>query len=128
MLSAKDIMTIDVFAVKKDTPVCEAIEVMLTHEVAGLPVVGENDELLGVITEKDALEFYNADPSELKRPVEDFMTSPAVFFDENEPLPEICRCLQTHTFRRVPVTSNGKVVGVISRPDVLKHILSQAGL
>jgi len=38
-------------------------------------------------------------------------------------LPEVCDCLINNPFRRVPVTSKGKVVGIISRRDLIKHIL-----
>jgi CBS domain-containing protein len=51
------------------------------------------------------------------------MTHPAVFFDENESLLDICDCLSDNYFRRVPVTSKGKLVGVVSRRDIIKEIL-----
>ncbi|GAF92351.1 unnamed protein product, partial [marine sediment metagenome] len=62
-----------------------------------------------------------------KKTVEDFMTRPAVYFDEDESLEDICKCLLEVTFRRVPVTKEGKVVGIVSRPDVLKCIQGQMG-
>ncbi|MBA7700150.1 hypothetical protein ES703_108859 [subsurface metagenome] len=55
------------------------------------------------------------------------MTQPAVHFEENESLEDICKCLLEVTFRRVPVTREGKVVGIVSRPDVLRYILKQMG-
>jgi CBS domain-containing protein len=59
--------------------------------------------------------------------VEDYMTEPAVNFDEDERLYDIWRCLLDVTFRRVPVTSKGKVVGIVSRPDVLKFVIEDMG-
>ena len=55
--------------------------------------------------------------------VNDFMTQPAVHFDENESLPDVCDCLMNNFFRRVPVTSKGKVVGIVSRVDILEYVL-----
>jgi CBS domain-containing protein len=55
------------------------------------------------------------------------MTKPAVHFDENESFYDIWRCLLDVTFRRVPVTSKGKVVGIVSRPDVLKCVMEGTG-
>ena len=55
--------------------------------------------------------------------VNDFMTQPAIHFEQNELLSDVCHCLMENAIRRVPVTSNGKVVGVISRSDILKCIL-----
>ena len=59
------------------------------------------------------------------RIVQDFMTAPAVHFDENESLKDICKLLMKQTFRRVPVTSGDRVVGIVSRPDVLKCIIEE---
>jgi CBS domain-containing protein len=123
MLTAKHIMTIDVFSVSKDTLLCEAIEVMLSNKISGLPVVEDDMTLLGIITEKDVLKLYEDPAKALNSTVEDFMTTPAVFFDENETFEDICYCLIKHDFRRVPVTADGKVVGIVSRPDVADRIL-----
>jgi len=79
--------------------------------------------LLGILSEKDVLGlFYTLREAENKK-VEDFMTQPAVHFDQNESLMEACNCLIANSFRRVPVTSDNKVVGIISRPDVIRYIL-----
>jgi len=51
------------------------------------------------------------------------MTQPAIHFEEDERLLDVCYCLRDNSIRRVPVTSNGKVVGVISRSDIIKCIL-----
>jgi CBS domain-containing protein len=123
MLKAKDLMTKNVISVKKDTPVIEAIKLLAEHDVTGVPVVEDDMTLIGVLSEKDLLKlFYNSETAP-DNTVEEFMTQPAVHFDENESLDEVCRCLLNHYFRRVPVTSNGKVVGIISRPDIIDYIL-----
>jgi CBS domain-containing protein len=123
MVTAKDIMTTDIITVKKDIPVYEAIEQMLENQVAGIPVVADDMSLLGIITEKDILKLYKVPAEGLVKTVEDFMTSPAVQFEQDENLQELCLCLIENDFRRVPVTADGKVIGVISRPDVARHIL-----
>jgi CBS domain-containing protein len=125
MLTAKDVMTGEVLSIHKDTPVREAIELMLIHQVAGLPVVAADMSLLGIITEKDILKLYDAPAEEADRPVEEFMTAPAVFFEQDETFDEICRCLIRNDFRRVPVTLDRKVVGLVSRPDVAERILER---
>ena len=124
MLQAKDIMTKDVVTVRTDTLVEEALELMLAHNISGLPVVSKDMTLMGIITEKDILnQFFGRQKVEGKS-VEEFMTQPAVHFDENDSLESICKCLAEVTFRRVPVTKDGKVVGIVSRPDVLRCVKS----
>lgn len=81
--------------------------------------------LVGILSEQDVLRLYDTYDKEKDRTVNDFMTQPAIHFDENEYVIDICRCLINNSIRRVPVTSNGKVVGVISRSDILKIILNK---
>jgi len=126
MLKVRDIMTKDVISVKKDTPIYDAAEVLLTNQITGVPVVEEDMTLAGILTEKDALRLFYASEEEKNKTVEYFMTRPAVHYNENDSLQSICDFMMINYFRRVPVTSKaGKVVGIISRPDVLKYILEK---
>jgi CBS domain-containing protein len=124
MLKAKDIMTKNVVSVRKETPILEAVELLIKKEITGLPVVEDDMTLVGILTEKDALRLFYTYENEKNKTVEDFMTRPAVHYDENESLQAICDFMMINYFRRVPVTSKkGKVVGILSRPDVIAHIL-----
>lgn len=125
MQKAKDIMTKSVISVKKDTPIFDALEILTANNITGIPVVREDMILVGVLSEKDALRLaYNQEEAEEKT-VDDFMTQPAIHFDSNESFLDICDCLMTNHFRRIPVTSEGKLVGIISRKDIIDHILRQ---
>ncbi len=123
MLKTKDIMNKKVICVKKDTPVVEAIRLMSTNNITGVPVVEDDMTLVGILSEQDVLRLFHTYKDEKDRTVSTFMTHPAIYFDEEEPLLDICYRLRDNSIRRVPVTSNDKVVGVISRSDILKCIL-----
>ena len=123
MLKAKDIMKENVVSVSRDTPVEEALELLLANEISGVPVVKGDMTMVGIVTEKDLLGLLFGPQDVKEKTVEEFMTQPAVHFEENESLEEICECLDKVTFRRVPVTKEGKVVGIISRPDIIRCIL-----
>jgi CBS domain-containing protein len=126
MLKVRDIMTKGVISVKKDTPIYDAVEMLLTNQITGVPVVEEDMTLAGILTEKDALRLFYATEEEKNKTAEYFMTKPAVHYNENDSLQTICDFMMINYFRRVPVTSKaGKVVGIISRPDVLKYILEK---
>jgi len=126
MLKVKEIMTTDVVSVTKDTPIYEAMELLIKHEITGMPVVEDDMTLVGVISEKDCLRLFYADEEEQNKTVQHFMTQPAVHYHENDSLKTVCDFMIINYFRRVPVTSKkGKVVGILSRPDVIKHILEQ---
>lgn len=124
MLQVKDIMTKEVVVVWPETSVKEALELMLTNEISGIPVVERDMKLVGIITEKDLLRLCFEPGGIRKKAVKEFMTQPVVHFDENENIEDICQCLNTVHFRRVPVTKNDKLVGIVSRPDVIRYILS----
>ena len=125
-LQAKDVMTKQVICIGRDTPIFEALKLMANHNVTGIPVVEDNMNLIGILSEQDVLRLFHTMDDEKDRTVNDFMTQPVVHFAENERLLDICYCLRDNSIRRVPVTSNGKVVGVISRSDIIRCILQQA--
>lgn len=126
MLKAKEIMTTDVVSVKRETPIYEAMELLIKNEITGMPVVDDDMTLVGVISEKDCLRLFYADEEEKNKTVEHFMTQPAVHYHENDSLKTVCDFMMINYFRRVPVTNKkGKVVGILSRPDVINHILQQ---
>ncbi len=126
MLEAKDIMTRDVICIHKDTPIFQAMNLMAENNITGIPVVGNDGSLVGILSEQDVLRLFHTYEDEKDRTVSDFMTQPAIHFEENEYVLDICYCLRDNAIRRVPVTSNGKVVGVISRSDILRCILTQS--
>ena len=123
LLETKDIMTTKVVHITQDTPVVDAIRLMVKNNITGVPVVEDDMTLLGILSEQDVLRLLHTYEDEKSRTVYDFMTRPAVHFELDEPLLDVCFCLRDNSIRRVPVTSNNKVVGVISRSDILKCIL-----
>jgi CBS domain-containing protein len=126
MLKVKDVMTKDVVSVKKDTPIYEAMEIMRKKDITGMPVIEDDMTLVGVITEKDVLRLFYANEEEKNETVGFFMTRPAVSYRENENLRSVCDFMMINYFRRVPVVSKqGKLVGIISRPDIIDFILEQ---
>jgi CBS domain-containing protein len=123
MLRAKDVMSKDVISVKTQTPILEAIKILVENHISGLPIVKDDMTLTGILSEKDAIVlFYESDEVDNKT-VSDYMTSPAVCFEENEALLNVCDFLAKNIFRRVPITADGKLVGIISIRDVLKSAL-----
>ena len=126
MIQAKDVMTKEVIAVKQETPIYEAMEVMRENDITGMPVVDDEMTLVGVITEKDVLRLFYSDEDDKNKTVGFFMTRPAVSYRENESLQKVCDFMMINYFRRVPVVSKkGEVVGIISRPDILDYIIEQ---
>lgn len=123
MIRAKDIMSTNIISVKKDDPIFEAVKLLVENNISGLPVVDDDLNLTGILSEKDVVDlFYESEQAEDKI-VGDYMTHPAVCFDENNALLNVCNFLVKNIFRRVPVTSGGKLVGIISIHDILNSVL-----
>ena len=119
-------MTTDVKSVGKQIPIYDAVKILLDSDVTGLPVVDDDMTLLGIITEKDVLRLLSQVEND-SATVEQFMTRDVESFDEDTELIAICECLIKSDFRRVPITSQGKLSGIISRRDIIKYILEPIG-
>lgn len=115
---AKDIAKYGVITIEKDKSVYDAIRKLVEKNISGLPVVDDTG-LVGIISEKDVLRLLY-DKKLLRGSVGDYMTGDVVSFDEEDNLANICDCLVNNHFRRVPILHRGKLVGILSRADLIK--------
>jgi CBS domain-containing protein len=123
MFTAEEIMTKNVISVTRETPIREAMELMIKHRISGLPVVDEDMNLVGVLSEKDVVSLlYDMEALDSQK-VRNFMTERAMVFDVDDSLVDICDFFAKNLFRRVPITSDGKLVGIISVPDIIQYTL-----
>jgi CBS domain-containing protein len=98
---------------------------LVRDSVTGMPVVDDEMRLIGVVTEKDILKMlYNKEKS---KTVQELMTRDVVTFDQDDDLINIFKCLVNNSFRRVPVMSKGRLVGIISRRDIIKFLSGKVG-
>jgi len=125
MFCAKDVMSRNMITVRADTGIKEAIRLLVEHNITGLPVVSEDMQLLGIVTEKDVLRALY-DTSIVRKTVADMMTSEISSFDENDELIKVYKSLMENNFRRVPVLSEGKLVGLISRRDMIRFLFESS--
>ena len=125
MLKAKDIMTKDLITAKVNTPIYDVLEIIAKHGISGLPVIEDDMTLVGIVSEKDVLSLFydHEDVSEMT--TSKILANPPLFFDANESLLGVCDFLAKNVFRRVPITSGGKLVGIISIRDLVEYILQQ---
>jgi CBS domain-containing protein len=121
MLVAKDVMSKEPMTIREETKVKEVIRLLVERKVTGLPVVSEDMRLLGIVTEKDVLKMLYGRNTNVKTAA-DLMTRRIEYFDENDSLLEVFKCLVENSFRRVPVLSQGKLVGIISRADIIRFL------
>lgn len=145
---AANVMTFGAASIRPDAPIEEAAHLMLRYRISGLPVIDERGELVGMVTEGDLLRRLEGGTGQDRprwlvlllgsdksgdRPrlvhlatVADIMTRAAVTVGENTPVHEIVETMLHHGIKRVPVISDGKVIGIVSRADLLRGLARQA--
>lgn len=142
-MKARDVMTSSVVTVGPDTSLLAAGGLMLRHDISGLPVVDKEARLVGIITERDFLRPTGSGP-DYKRPrwfqviadqvkdgvrrqphrkVADVMTANPITITEDTSLDEAVRLMDHHCIHRLPVMRGAKLVGIISRADLLRALV-----
>ena len=122
MFEAHTLMRRDVQTVEPETDIYEAVRLITKHNITGLPVVNHSGEMVGILSEKDVLTLM-IEAKDHPGCVADFMSKQIVSFNEDDSLVDIAECLVKQSFRRVPILSKGRLVGIISRRDIVRYIL-----
>ena len=125
--TAREIMATDLVVFRPDQPLGEVIRTLLGRRISGAPVVGEQGELMGVVSEADCLRAlasgaYEAEPFESGRRIGDLMSLRPLTIDPSMDIYAITQIFLNHSVRRLPVIDAGKVVGQVSRRDILRAI------
>lgn len=121
MPTVQDIMTDRIVTIGPSATIGEAIELLLARGVSGLPVVEADGTLVGIITEF-ALLGLAYDHAIMGETVETHMTRTVLTVDADEPVSKVADLCIVHRVRRLPVLAGGRLVGLVSRLDVLKAI------
>lgn len=120
--TAADIMITRLVTFMPDTNIHEAIRVLLDKRISGAPVVDADGSLVGMLSKKDCLKivFSSQYHDDRGGPVRDFMSTPVETLDASQDLVSVAQLFLDSHFRRFPVLRDGKLVGQVSRADILK--------
>ncbi len=141
---AKDVMTTAILTVTPETDVGEIARTMLDAHISAIPVIGEDGSLLGIVSEGDLMHRVESEtrrrPSwwlrllaspeepaerylrEFGRRARDVMTKEVIAVAPDTPLTEIAAMLEKYHIKRVPVMEAGKLVGIVSRANLLRGV------
>ena len=143
-MRVRDVMTTEVVTVKKDTPFTKIVNLLTEHRISGVPVVDDDDHVMGVISEKDLLihlfprdEAIHQNPQRYYDPnlerdearklkkllAHDFMSHKVVTVSPDEPVLGACALMLSRNIRRLPVVENGKIIGIVTTNDIYKKCL-----
>lgn len=116
-LTARDIMSRDLITVPPGATFEDLVDLLARHRISGVPVVDEERHLVGIATEADVLTRSGATVAEI-------MTRQVLTVGEETPVDDIGRLLTRQRIRRVPVVKGEKIVGIVSREDVIRAMAS----
>ena len=148
-MKAREIMSLEVVSVSPDASIVEAVRLMLQNRISGLPVVDRQGMLVGVVTEGDFLrraetgtqrkrarwiEFLMGQGQSADeyvrthgRKVADVMTPTPITITEDTRLDDIVNLMEQRAVKRLPVARQGRVVGIVSRANLLHALASVVG-
>lgn len=124
-LKAKDVMKSRVMVASRRASARDLAVHFITGVFSGLPVVERDLKLLGVVSEFDLLKAIEQDKDLTALTAEDIMSKPPITVEEQTPIKEVIRHMNRAKVLRVPVVRNEKLVGIISRSDLLEHLISK---
>ncbi|CAN7455825.1 CBS domain-containing protein [Mesorhizobium sp. LjNodule214] len=145
-MQAEAIMTAPVIGIEPTASISDAAGLMLSRKISGLPVIRSDGTLVGIVSEGDFLcrgelgtrrkrsrwleflvspgraaeEYVQANG----RRIEEVMTADVVTASLGASLPEIVELMTRHHVKRIPVVDGGKVVGIVTRADLLRALLN----
>lgn len=120
----KDYMTGKLVTFQPDTDVLDAIHELVLHGISGAPVTNDDGELVGMLSELDCMRIalHAGYHGEWGGPVADYMTADLETVDANMSIIDLAQLFLDTTFRRYPVVTDHRLVGQISRRDVLRAL------
>jgi len=130
-MRAKDVMSNGVMSLASDATVIEAARLLVNCHVSAMPVVDEAARMVGIVSEADLLRCMadGNDPTEepfgvRSRKVVDIMTRDIVTADEDMPVAALAKLMTERRVKRLPILRDGAVVGIVSRIDLLRALIS----
>jgi CBS domain-containing protein len=143
-MKVSDIMTRRVISVAPEATIFEAAHLMLKNHVSGLPVIGENGKLVGIVSEGDFL--HRAETGTVRKrsalldaflgpessaeaymhshgvKVHEIMAPKPISVSEDTPLDQVVHLMESHDVKRLPVLRDSKVVGIVSRANFMRAL------
>ncbi len=114
-MNAKDIMTRDIITVSPTMSVKNLAMTLIKNQISGAPVARKNGKIVGVVSEADIIAKKGQD-------VKSIMSKTVISVGEDTTVEEIARLMTAHAIKRLPVMTDGAIVGIVSRADIVSAI------
>ena len=117
-MRARDIMTHEVISIRPNASIHDAAQLLSGYNISGAPVLTDDKQMVGIVTEADLI-------GKTGKTVSDILTERVVSVREETPVEEIAQILTLNRFKRVPVLRGERVVGIVSRADIVRMMASR---
>ena len=122
-LKASEVMVKSVISAKRNASARDLALQLLTGYFSGIPVTDEQGKIIGVITEIDLLEAVKEGKELARTTAEEIMTRDVITADVNTAVSDLVKTMKENNIIRLPITNQGKLVGIVARCDILKGLL-----
>lgn len=112
---ASDFMTRDIITVSPSTKVKNLAMILIKNQISGAPVVNKNGKILGIVSEADIIAKRGKDAQAI-------MSKKIISVRQDASLEEIAQLMMTHAIKRLPVMDGSKIIGIVSRADIVSAI------
>lgn len=116
--TARDIMTREIVTIGSDMLVEDAARLLAYHNISGMPVEDPDGKVCGIISEADVIGHIGVT-------VSDVMTPEVISVGETATVEQIATLMAQHRIKRVPVMTNGSILGMVSRSDIVRAIAAR---
>ena len=114
-MNARDIMTRDVITVNPTMTVKNLAMTLIKNQISGAPVADKSGKIIGIVSESDIVAKKGKD-------VRSIMSKKVISVGESTPVEEIAQMMTTHHIKRLPVMNDRRVIGIVSRADIVSAI------
>jgi CBS domain-containing protein len=112
---AKDVMTRDIITVSPSTKVKNLANILIKNQISGAPVANRDGKILGIVSEADILAKKGKDAKAI-------MSKKVISVRQDASVEEIAQLMVTHAIKRLPVMDGSKIIGIVSRADIVNAI------
>ena len=114
-MNAKDVMTRDIITVSPSTNVKNLAMILIKNQISGAPVANRDGTILGIVSEADIVGKKGKNAKAI-------MSKKVITVDQDASVEEIAQLMLTHAIKRLPVMDGGKLIGIVSRADIVNAI------
>lgn len=118
--NVRTIMTQKITTLNDSASISDAIRIIIGKMIGGIPIIDDEDVLLGIVTERDVMKVLASE--KVEGTVEDVMTRSLRVTEPDCPIGTVTKDMTAHRFRRLPVVSEGVLYGIVTTTDIMKYL------